>query len=368
MSMEISDRDKKLLYFVVSIAIVAAAFFFGFRNFADKTNSYKEQTENYNAEYARLIVMQKNRNEYIEKTAQYEEERAKILAIYQDGYTQDDFIINLNSIGEKNKIYIKDIFMNPTEVIYSFTSEAGTVGEVNVSEIEFESDYLSFKDFLVQLLKMNTKTSPTAIELQYKPEDDKPLSGTITFEHYNIRKADSVDPIPSIDLPVGVTNIFDSKGTGVTGTVTGGTNGDYILTNYDACVVVNSSTSGFDSVIVGTTNDSKAKDSISFAENKATELKVIVNGKNGKYTIAYEMAGKKYPEKKFEEGAAFKPGETLDLLILSSERANDKDKVAVKVALENKSDMKLNVLVYGDDKKSPRVTFSERTGDMEIYR
>lgn len=370
MSMELSDKDKNLLYIVVSLLILAAAYFFGFRNFADQTNTYKEKTENYNAEYSRLIEMQKNRTEYIEKTTKYEEDREKILNIYQDGYTQDDFIMELHTISEKDNIYISDITMSPTEVVYSFSTVAGTVGEVNSSEIEFECDYLSFKDFITDVLKMNTKTVANILDVEYEYEDERPVQGSITFQHYNLRDMETVDPVPTIDHPVGIKNIFDSTDM-IIGAVAGGAaakNGDYILTNYDACVVVNSNTSGFDSVIVGTTNDSKAKDSISFADNASTDLKIIVNGKNGKYTIAYEMAGKQYPAKKFEEGVSFKPGDTLDLLILSSERASDKDKVAVKVALENKSDMKLNVLVYGDDKKSPRVTFTERNGDMEIFR
>lgn len=366
MNMEMSEKDKQLLYIVAALLIVAASYFFGYRNFANKTSEYKAQTQVYLDEYSRLFELQKNREQYTKMTTEYENQRAEILTAYKEGFSRQNLIMMLADIEDEKELWISEMQFVEEEVLYNFASEAGTCGVVNTTKMSFEAGYVEFKAFIDALLTMDSKTTIDTLNVTYD-EELSLLDGEIVLSHYTIVTPTTVAPTVDIDLPVGVDNIFDSTAV-VSGASTDGVNADYILTDYDACVVVNANDSTFDSIIVGTTNDSDAKDSLSVDENSTQELTMTVTGSDGKYTISYKLGDKTYPAKNYEKGANLKPGSTLDLLVLSSVRSGNKDKVAVKVNLINESDMKLNVLVSGDDTTSPRVSFDKREGDIEIYR
>lgn len=50
--------------------------------------------------------------------------------------------------------------------------------------------------------------------------------------------------------------------------------------------------------------------------------------------------------------------------ILSSERADDKDKVSVQVDIVNNTDTIVYLSVQNDDEENPRVTIKGKTGDI----
>ena len=58
----------------------------------------------------------------------------------------------------------------------------------------------------------------------------------------------------------------------------------------------------------------------------------------------------------------------MDLLVVNSVRNGKNDKVSVNATLINNSDMKVGVLVTGDDTTSPRFNAVNREGDITIYR
>lgn len=365
-NMEISDRDKQLIYIVAALAIIAAAYFFGFKNFMDQRDAYKSQEQQYRDEYSTLIEHQRNREQYVAMTAQYKLDREELLTYYEDGYNQENMIKTLSDIETEDKVAIGEIgFVQPVAV-YTFKTEEGKVGVSNAMNITFAGDYEAVKKYLASLLAIKSKVKIVGVDIRYD-ELLQVCAGTISIEHYSIYGPESVGPKTVIDLPVGVDNIFDSNA--VTSNVhTTGANGSYILTDYDACVLINPDESTIDSVIVGTTNDSKAKDSLSYDKNDTVDLTITVDGKDGKYTISYKLGEDTYPSKNYEKGVSFDPGETLDLLVQSSVRDGNKDKVSVKATLINNSDMDLNVLVSGDDTVSPRFEAVKREGEITIYR
>lgn len=368
MSMEISEKDKQVLYIVAAVAILAAAFFFGFRNFNKQTTAYKSQTKSYNEQYAELIELQKNREDYINMTEKYRADRAEILKNYEEGYNQENIIKTVSDMETNADLWIDEMEFDEEEVIYSFSSEPGLAGVKNTTTVAFEGGYDEFKKLTSQILATNSKTSIEEINVKYK-EDIELLKGEIEFNHFSLAsdKEDFGEPNVNISLPVGVNNIFDSEAV-VSNTQTSAASGNYILSDYDICTVISPDDATLDAVIVGTTNDSKAKDSISTDANDSVELTITVAGTAGKYTVAYKLGDKTYPAKNYEKGVAFEPGKTLDLLVMSSARNGKNDKVAVKANIINSSDMQLNVLVSGDDATSPRFQVVSRTGEIKIYR
>ncbi|MGN0161738.1 MAG: hypothetical protein ACI4AQ_10155 [Lachnospiraceae bacterium] len=366
LNMEVSDRDKQLIYLIAAIAIIAAAYFFGWRNFSEQKSSYQEQTKQYDEEYTTLIEHQKKRDEYKKKTEEYINRKAEILTKYEKDFSQEYLITTLDNIEKATEAWFEHYSLATPAVVYTFKTEQNTSGVMNAISISFEGDYAEFKNLLASVLNIKSQTSLDSVNVQYD-EANQVCKGDIALSHYYLLTPESTVPDVKVDMPVGVGNIFDSDIV-MSATQTQAVNGSYILTDYDFCIAINPNESTMDAVIVGTSIDAKAKDSVSTDENKSSEVTITFDGKEGKYTVSYEVDGKQYPAKNYEKGVAFKPGETLDLLVKSSPRENNKDKVAVKANIINNTDMELNVLVSEDDTNSPRFTAGKREGKVTIYR
>ena len=95
-------------------------------------------------------------------------------------------------------------------------------------------------------------------------------------------------------------------------------------------------------------------------ENKLQKAAIEFEGTNGEY-IAYYSVGK---EKTVKEGIPFTADGQIGFEILSSERADDKDKVSVQVDIVNNTDTIVYLSVQNDDEENPRVTIKGKTGDI----
>ena len=95
-------------------------------------------------------------------------------------------------------------------------------------------------------------------------------------------------------------------------------------------------------------------------ENKLQKAAIEFEGTDGEYT-AYYSVGK---EKTVKEGIPFTADGQIGFEILSSERADDKDKVSVQVDIVNNTDTIVYLSVQNDDEENPRVTIKGKTGDI----
>ena len=102
--------------------------------------------------------------------------------------------------------------------------------------------------------------------------------------------------------------------------------------------------------------------------NGKLDVKVRFFGTAGSYKVQYSIGDKTYPLTDYNAGVTFEPGNTLDLLIMSSPRIDSSDTGSIDLTLTNDSDMPLNVKVCNDDTKSSRVNITGRTGDITLYR
>ncbi len=366
MSMEISDRDKGLLYFIAALAILFAAYFFGYKNFNDKKDALKAEIASINDEYNRLIEHQKNRQDYIDKTKKYIEDEEKILTEYTNTYSQEALIKLISDLEKDANVYVKDVSFAEQQIVYTFTYRPELTGIQSDMNISFEGDYAEFKKFLEEILAIDSKTVIRQMSANWSTTDEF-VDATLSISHFAIDDTTKEPDEVKIDVPTGLGNIFKSNSVANTNN-TNAENGSYILSDYDISVVISQADADMDAVIVGTTNDAKAKDSLANDANETQNLTITVDGSDGKYKVSYKLGDDTYPTKKYDEGVSFKPGDTLDILVLSSARADKKDKVSVKAEIINNSDMPLNILVSGDDTSSPRFSVTKKTGDITIFR
>lgn len=371
MNKETSSRDIKLLGFVLAIVIAFGAYFFGTKPLNEDTNSIKAETQQIKARIDELSVFRPKRELYETDIQNYKTERDNIIHQYQEGnggFSQADTIETLVDLEEKNEIHITSVEYANLDNSYEFLSMPEFRGLTADIQLEFEGEYDNTKVFLNDILtNISDPTAIESLEMTYSGAETGIITSTLGLKYYALQSASAPNPAEPIEMECGVNNIFSSEG-GVVSTRTMAENFQYIRSDYDLCAVVSPNGSDLDAIIMGTSNNSKAKDSISVDENGETELTVTFMGKEGKYTVNYQLGDEKYPTKNFDKGATIKVDDTLDFLIQSSERSDKKDKVALTVNFVNETDMELNVLIADDDENSPRVSVGDRKGEVKIYR
>ena len=91
--MKLSDRDKKLLSFVLGLLLIFCAYFFGFRNLTAKNEELDEVIKEDREYYNNLKQMVDLEGRYIEDTETFNAGYLDLLNRFDTGLTQEHSIL-----------------------------------------------------------------------------------------------------------------------------------------------------------------------------------------------------------------------------------------------------------------------------------
>ena len=100
---KISDRDKKILFIVGGLAILALAYFLGFQKMMEKRSTLVEENITLEQEVNKLLGMVANKAKVEQETQQYQTDREKILANYPPELRTQDVIYQLDLMEQEVK-------------------------------------------------------------------------------------------------------------------------------------------------------------------------------------------------------------------------------------------------------------------------
>jgi len=378
--LKISEKDKKLLLILLAFAILACAYYFGYKNLTDLTQKYDQEASVLRKKQIDLVQKNSNREKYVADTKNDQNTYSIIFSNYSNGTSQDSSLAFINKLEMITGSWIKSATLSDSSMIYTFgnvnSSNPSTSGtKVYSSDMQgykttltltYEAKYDQWKNLIKFVNNYYSKNSIDSVAMSYNAVTGL-VSGTMTLSTYAITGSQRPFTAPKIDSPTGTNNIFSSNVFDSNKADFIDENGEYILSDYDYFILLNSATSDVDSCIIGKKNDT-SKESIISENNNGTEgVTVRVAGSAGNYTIQYKLGNITYPATNYNNGISFTPGNTLDLLIMSSPRVSDADKNTIKLNIVNDSDMTLNVKVCNDDTKDPRVKYEGKTGSVNIY-
>ena len=233
--------------------------------------------------------------------------------------------------------------------------------------ISYEAEYSQWKQMINYINNYFSKNAIESMSMSYNVEDGT-VTGTISVATYAVVGGDRKHVSPSFALPVGTDNIFNSSVFDSTRIDMSDTTGDYILSNYDYYILLNSANADVDSCIIGKKNDMSRNSVLTANSNGQLDVSVRFFGTAGAYKVQYKIGDKTYPLTEYNAGVAFEPGNTLDMLIMSSPRIDSSDTGNINLSVTNDTDMPLNIKICNDDTKSSRVKITNRTGDITIYQ
>ncbi len=379
--MKISDRDIKILYVFLAIAIVACSYFFGFRKLTAANEKLDEETAKLNTRYTTLHTMEKNAKKYSDDTVFYNDQYDKVIAKFDTGYSQEYSILFIKELEDKLDTWVNQAGLAQTEKIYTFGevvstnpgSAAGTSvyssdykGYKTVLTLSYQATYDNFKNLIEYINKYKYKCTIDSMSMSYNADSDV-VSGALVVSQYAITGEDrKFDNVNINNVLSGTGNIFDSE-IFDPGENVDKENGDNIISDYDYFISLQSADSNLDSVVIGSKGDLTGASTVTSNLNERQELYIRFFGEEGAYYVQYTVGETQYPAAAYEEGAMFLPGDLLSLLVISSDRVGDDDLAGVDATIINETDMSLKVKITNEDKGNPRFVVKQTDGDVEIF-
>lgn len=379
LDLKVSEKDKMLLMILIAFGILAASYFFGFQKLTDMTQKYQNETTVLRTKQKDLIQKNKDKDKYISDTEKYKNEYNVTLSNYANGTAQDASLDFLNKVEMITGTWIKSTTLSDTTQIFTFgdvpstnPSNAGSKvystdmkGYKTTLTLTYEAKYSDWKKLIDYVNNYYSKNSIDTIAMSYNDVTGL-VSGTMALSTYAITGSQRPFISPKFNLPTGTDNIFSSDIFNSKKVDNADQNGEYILSNYDYFITLNAATSDVDSCIIGKKNNKES--TISSNSNATEKVEVKLTGSSGNYKIQYKIGNITFPAKDYENGVSFEPGNTIDLLLISSSRVSASDKSGISLNLINESDMPFNVKVYNDDIENPRVIYESKTGNVIVYK
>ena len=379
MKLAISERDKFLLCLIGSLLLVFLAYYFGFRNFTEKTDALESEINTLQVKYDDLKDKADNSAQYKQDTENYNILFDGGLAVYDSGFSQKASLMFTTELEAQPGVWVKTVSMPDATLVYTFGNVTSSNPSANGAKVystdmqgykktvtySYECDYDTFKDLLAYILDYDTVYTIDTVSCSYN-EDDELMSGNITISQYAITGSDREYYEPEIDsIDLGTENLFVSETN--PSRVTEASDEFGLMTNYDIALSLSSESSDLSSVVLGRRGYSSSQVSANTNDN----VPVVINiaGEKGEYTISYSVGDESYPDTdKATVDLVFNPGRSLDLIVFSSERESDEDMAGASVTINNETDMTLNIKVVNDDSANPRFNIESASGAVRYYR
>lgn len=377
--MKLNDREKKLIFIVAGVIIIALSYFIGYKKISASNNKLDDEIQANRTLYNDLKEMQAREKQYLEDTEYYTSEYNSLLAGFDTGYSQEYSIMFVNQLEKDTGVWFSQVSLTDTAPLYTFGQITSTnpmtqgaavyssdyIGYGTALTLTYKCSYADYKGLIEYLNTYKFKCRIDTVSATYNKDTDE-VSGSIILNIFAITGSDrKFLGAPVQNKFTGTENIFNSS-TFTPGNNADEENGNNIVTDYDYYIALDSFKSDADSVVIGPKGDSAAT-RISKNSSEREKVTIKFSGKDGKYTVSYAIGDTVYPATNYESGVEFTPGSMLSLLVVGTDRDPEGDDInGADATIINDTDMKLYVKIV-DDNENPRFKISEKSGEVVVY-
>lgn len=382
MKQNLSDRDKKLLFVLLVVAVACLPYVLLIQPMTKKydslTNeirelqsrkSYLEQIalgeETYRSESEAMKVseqeilsrfpsdlLQEANVLFIDNT-----EKMIPISLYQVGFGED---VAAQMTSQSTEQAIDAVEAETGDVtqdeVYADSTQTqmladGLIGVSTTTQFTYNAGYEEWKKFLNYINNYPNRMVITSMTASYTADLDL-LNGNFTLKQYAL-KGEGREPVKYLEPSMiqGSNNIF-MEANGIFAQ-----EGEEIS---DFFLMLNQPESNEDAIIWGQTSDITEETYFTSDENKKQEVSITFTGEDGTYNANYQIGKKSFSK----QGVSFTAEDGIDFEVLSSTRAGDDDKVEVILNIVNETDVTVYFAVLNDDEDNPRVTVKGKTGDI----
>lgn len=401
------DSEKTLLIVLAGIAVAVLSFLYVMKPNWEETQALKAECTQLQDRLTLLQQKEARRDEYLAGIEKYEAAFEEKMEHFAPDLNQEVTIMFLEGIKDNNEFDIASLGLGRPEQFYTLgnagadttltadpnataTTEATAATEATTTEaaiaesavaenssyecyrasfpISYSGSYDSLKDVIRYVNDYEDRMTINSINIAYAAEADV-YSGSIDLKIYSIQGPDRPETVMEMnEIETGAENIFKGKGgSGSSSSATEGmtkydeNDGAAIESSYDFYAMLNAASSDVSAKVVGQNGAGKEASVISNSDNDVTTLTFDFYEKDGKNYCKYTLGGSVSYE------AEVTSAEDIKLLLQSSARKNDDDKVGLKVTIRNTTKLPVYVKVAGDDSVSPRVDVVSKSGAVKVY-
>lgn len=409
----ITNSQKALLIGLVGVAIAAISILYVAKPNMDDVSRIKSENQTLQSRLVELQGKQANRDKYLAETEEYQGKFDDIMNAFPADLNQEISIMFLQGIKEDYDFDVTSLGLGVQEQFYTLgvgggdaalgdgttadaatteattteatTTEAATTAEgstdlaTDSSEatgyqcfraafpIEYTGSYSAIKDIVSYVDTYADRMTVDSIEIAYDAEDNL-YTGKMNLMCYAIESEDrSPRSIDLNDVEIGVGNIFE----GGSGSASGSdsslnkydeNDGAAIVNSYDFYALLNPSGSDVSAKVVGQNGSGKEASVISNSDNSVSTLSFDFYEENGKTYCKYVL------DNSTSYTAEVTSAEDIKVLLQSSAKKDEEDKVGVRVTINNTSSLPVYVKVADDDASSGRVNVASKSGSVKIYK
>lgn len=234
--MTISNKDKKLLVYLIAVGLVAVVYFFIAKPNMDKQQalqmeieSIKNQVNHYNDIY---IHQEDYENQIAEAQVQYNESLNRFFG----GLNQENTLMNIKGIEDATDTWISRISFQETQVVIGGeaakteseipadesgessgstvdnSSSAGLSGLKQDLTLDYSCTYKDFKRFIEYIQNYDQRLFISSINASYSSASDQ-VAGTMVLSQYAVTGSGIEYNAPDLSgVSTGVDNIFSTLG------------------------------------------------------------------------------------------------------------------------------------------------------------
>ena len=398
--MKLTDGQKSLIMGVIAIAAIAISIMYFVKPNYDEIQGIKAECETLQARLNELQQKQAKRDEYLAGIEEFEQAFNEKMQNFAPDLNQEVTVMFVQGIKDDNEFDVDSLGLGQPEQFYTLGSggsDASIEGEAAPEEsaeapaegeeltegeapaqpntytcyradfpIAYEGSYESLKDVVAYVDNFQNRMTINSVNISYDVESEI-CSGTLDMKCYAITGPDRPETSMEMnEVEIGVDNIFKGEGVSSSGSSESlnkydDNDGAAIESSYDFYAMLNPSTSDVSAKVVGQNGTGKDASVISNSDNNISTLS---------YEF-YEQDGKNYCKYTLDNSTSYEAevtsAEDVKLLIQSSSRKDDEDKVGIKVTIKNSSSIPVYVKVTGDDSVNPRVEVASKSGAVKVY-
>jgi len=223
--MTITNKDKKLLVYLLAVGIVALVYLFVARPYMDKQQKMLDEIDDLKVQVKHYGEIYANQEAYETKIADAQTQYNETLNKFFGGLNQENTIINIKGIEEASDTWISRISFQETQMMDGNDlgeisgSDGETSGELVPSQgslsgvkqnlnLDYTCQYKDFKRFIEYIQNYDQRLFISSIETSYSLDSNK-VSGSLVLTQYAVLGAVREYEAPDLSgVGTGVDNIF----------------------------------------------------------------------------------------------------------------------------------------------------------------
>lgn len=208
--LSITDSEKKLLFIVLALAILAAAYFFGFTKLNDAAAIIEASNEQDAATVSKLEGMVAKQAETEAETQSFKDGIKKVVAKYPVKIPQEKAIHLVQQMQDEIELDISSIGFSMDKHAQTFSGDKAPTGKYAVLTMTYNGDYDKFKEVLQYVCDRKDRTILPSISAVYD-EKTGVLRGTMSYKMFYLTgTGKEYEEIPDLEIEKGKAGIFYS--------------------------------------------------------------------------------------------------------------------------------------------------------------